>query len=149
MSMTGIHGGEQINIIPGSCKLTVDCRYRPETDVTRFKNMLMNKLAHIKEAQYQEILIYPPFKKKNDSTLLILLERALKNNRIQFLMQYEPWYSDAGQFSGAGYDTVLWGVGDMTQAHTKDEYIEIDQLNKGVEILDNFLYNCKKYFQEG
>jgi len=148
MSITKIHGGEQINIIPDACELTVDCRYRPETDVDRFKKTLIDKLTGIKEAEYHEILINPPFKAKENSLLLTRLEQALEDCRVQYERRYEPWYSDAGHFCAAGYDTVLWGVGDMAQAHTKDEYIEITQLNKGVEILQSFLYNCNKYFQK-
>ncbi|GAB49459.1 acetylornithine deacetylase [Mobilicoccus pelagius] len=36
--------------------------------------------------------------------------------------------TEAGQYAGAGIDTVVCGPGDIAQAHTADEYVELSQL---------------------
>lgn len=36
--------------------------------------------------------------------------------------------TEAGQFSGAGIETVVCGPGDIAQAHTANEWIELDQI---------------------
>lgn len=43
--------------------------------------------------------------------------------------------AEAGQFSDAGFETVICGPGDIAQAHRANEFIEKDQLNKGVEFM--------------
>lgn len=38
------------------------------------------------------------------------------------------FWTEAALFSAAGYDTVVFGPGDIAQAHTADEWVAIDQL---------------------
>jgi acetylornithine deacetylase len=42
-----------------------------------------------------------------------------------------PYAAEAGQFQEAGFATVLCGPGSIAQAHQPDEYIEIEQLDRG------------------
>ena len=147
MNMTLIQGGEAINIIPAKSTLTLDCRYRPGTPVEDFKNRLVEFCSQSGKAEYDEILLYPPFKSYPHSLLLSLLDKALKAEGLPCEPQMAPWYSDAGPFSHAGYDTILWGVGDMKQAHTHDEFIETEQLETGFKVLMGFLEQCKLYFE--
>ena len=48
------------------------------------------------------------------------------------------YYSDAGVLAGAGIPSVLFGPGDIAQAHTPDEWISLDQLERGKEMLLQF-----------
>ena len=43
--------------------------------------------------------------------------------------------AEAGQFSNAGFETVICGTGDIAKAHRADEFIEKDQLDQGVEFM--------------
>jgi acetylornithine deacetylase len=43
--------------------------------------------------------------------------------------------AEAGQFSNAGFQSVICGPGDIAQAHRKDEFISVDQLEKGVHFI--------------
>ena len=43
--------------------------------------------------------------------------------------------AEAGQFSEAGFLTVICGPGDIAQAHRANEFISREQLNGGVEML--------------
>jgi len=43
--------------------------------------------------------------------------------------------SDAGYFSDAGYSTVLYGPGNINRAHKPDEYIELAELEQGLEFM--------------
>jgi len=45
-----------------------------------------------------------------------------------------PFGTHAAYTSGAGVPSVVFGPGSIAQAHTKDEFIEIDQLQKAAEI---------------
>ncbi len=147
LSMTLVKGGDAINIIPNSCEVTVDCRYGPGSDIEGYKSSLLNFINTVKGAQYKELLIYPPFALKEDSRLLPLMQETLNAMDIEHVLRTAPWYSDAGQFSGAGYDTLLWGVGDMQQAHTEDEFIETAQLEQGILVLNKLLENFKSHFE--
>ena len=45
------------------------------------------------------------------------------------------YFSDAGEFAAAGIPSIVFGPGDILQAHTMDESIDLDQLERAVPIL--------------
>jgi acetylornithine deacetylase len=42
--------------------------------------------------------------------------------------------TDAGVYSAAGVPSVVFGPGQIEQAHTRDEWIAVDQLDQAAEI---------------
>jgi acetylornithine deacetylase len=49
------------------------------------------------------------------------------------------YFCDAALISQGGSPSVVFGPGSIDQAHTADEWIEIESLERGSEILFNFL----------
>ncbi|MBX2815916.1 MAG: acetylornithine deacetylase [Saprospiraceae bacterium] len=47
--------------------------------------------------------------------------------------------AEAGQFAEAGFQSIICGPGDIMQAHRADEFIEIDQLEKGMEMMNRIV----------
>ena len=47
--------------------------------------------------------------------------------------------AEAGQFSNAGFQTVICGPGDILQAHRANEFISKSQLQEGVQMLRNLI----------
>lgn len=45
-----------------------------------------------------------------------------------------PYATNAGPFKAAGIPSVIFGPGNLAQAHTKDEYIELALLEQGVDL---------------
>ena len=43
--------------------------------------------------------------------------------------------TEAGQYQGAGFPTVLCGPGSIDQAHQPDEYIEVSEVQAGERFL--------------
>ncbi|MER9445953.1 M20/M25/M40 family metallo-hydrolase [Mesorhizobium sp. M0340] len=50
-----------------------------------------------------------------------------------------PYGTDASQLSLAGIPCIILGPGSIDQAHTVNEYVEIDQLGKAVEIYQKIM----------
>jgi len=63
---------------------------------------------------------------------VVALIRALSG--IQDL-ETVAYAAEAGQFSNAGFQSVICGPGDIAQAHRPDEFIAIDQLEQGVQFM--------------
>ena len=53
-----------------------------------------------------------------------------------------PFGTDASRIAIAGVPAVVFGPGDIAQAHTKDEWIDLAQLEPAAEIL--FRFACGK-----
>ncbi|MBY0513788.1 MAG: M20 family metallopeptidase [Gemmataceae bacterium] len=49
-----------------------------------------------------------------------------------------PFGTDASRVAEAGIPAVVFGPGDIAQAHTKDEWIDLDQLEPAAEVLYRF-----------
>ena len=52
-----------------------------------------------------------------------------------------PYGTHASRTCSAGVPSVVFGPGSIDQAHTKDEWIEIDQLEKASEVYFRFCSN--------
>jgi acetylornithine deacetylase len=143
MSVTTIHGGQKINIIPDSCRIEIDGRFIPDEPIDAvmadFRRMLAEHLGGaerfaITHEETQSALNCP-----SDAPVA----RKLMDVCRQFNGQSEPlgvnYFADTGPFDRAGIQSVLFGPGDIAQAHTVDEYIELDQLYQGTEIILNLL----------
>lgn len=149
LSITTLHAGNTINIIPEKCRAEVDARFRNGTDVAAFRHILQTELKKFgNNNQYIEIQDYPAFNAVDGSVLLEMLETALEQENMAKSHLYEPWYSDAGHLSLAGYDVIVWGPGDIRHAHTSEEHIAIEQVSAGERVLDRFLRICEDHYGE-
>ena len=52
--------------------------------------------------------------------------------------------AEAGQFSEAGYESIICGPGSIAQAHRANEYVEVEQLEKGVAMLQRLIEDSRR-----
>ncbi|NIA31374.1 MAG: M20/M25/M40 family metallo-hydrolase [Actinobacteria bacterium] len=149
-SLTQIHGGSAINIIPDLCRVEIDTRFQNGTEIEEFRTRILQKLAEKESEIYQpvfkEIEYAPAFRTVKNSHLLELLQKSLKKYNIKNKTQIAPWYSDAGFISTVVPDAIIWGAGDIRFAHTIDERISLEQLHTAVTVLLQFLSECEDYY---
>jgi acetylornithine deacetylase/succinyl-diaminopimelate desuccinylase-like protein len=133
-----ISGGTQPNIVPDFCKISVDRRTLPgetdakvESEITallRTKN-LSAKISSAKLA---------PALPLETNYKLPLVQKLLKSVR-----QTKPlgvdFFCDAAILSAGGIPSVVFGPGDIAQAHTADEWISLAELERGKNLLLRFL----------
>ncbi len=136
VSMTTLHAGSMINVIPDYACLEIDARYVVGTDIEwhwqEWQDRLHSPYIKVKEQERK-----PAFTCKDNSMLLAALEQAISRQGLACRPKSERYYSDAGHFSAAGYDVILWGAGSISQAHTAEEHIPLDQLYRAVTLLSD------------
>jgi acetylornithine deacetylase/succinyl-diaminopimelate desuccinylase family protein len=137
LSVSIIEGGTAENIIPDKCEIIIDRRTvageKPADVGKEISSILEEVVREDKEFTYSfEIFVWvDAWKAKDDSKLLGFCDRA-----YQDCFNTNPVYTDLGAtceailFAQRGVDVIVFGPGDMKNAHTKNEYIEIDQLIK-------------------
>jgi acetylornithine deacetylase/succinyl-diaminopimelate desuccinylase-like protein len=126
-----VSGGSKINIVPDICTAEVDIRYLPD-DATIFERVSarlrsVDPGVEIEESRSQPMLTDP------GHPVIRLLESC--GSRCIGA----PWFSDAGVFSAAGMPAIALGPGSIAQAHTRDEWITVQDLEKGVVFFRDFL----------
>ncbi|MFK5996973.1 MAG: acetylornithine deacetylase [Rhodobacterales bacterium] len=143
-----INGGTAHNIIAKECAFTVDYRYIPQDDrraVIDRIDLLVGKLSAAMQKDHPDagidvdIAEIPAFRAETDSNAEMLCRQLSgKNNTLNV-----SYGTEAGQFQERGYSTIVCGPGSIDQAHKPDEYIELEQVKKGVQFIKSLINRQK------
>jgi acetylornithine deacetylase/succinyl-diaminopimelate desuccinylase-like protein len=133
-----ISGGTQPNIVPDSCKISVDRRTLPgETDAKVESEIAALLRAKKLSANISSAKLAPALPLETNHKLP-LVQKFLK-----CAGQTKPlgihFFCDAAVLSAGGIPSVVFGPGDIAQAHTADEWISLAELELGKNLLFNFL----------
>jgi acetylornithine deacetylase/succinyl-diaminopimelate desuccinylase-like protein len=121
------------NIIPDLCEASVDMRFVPSQFTPGFAEEHSERLRAICpdiELQFQPA---PPLDTDPSHPLIGKLVEGGAH------LVGAPWFCDAAFFAQRGMAAVALGPGSIAQAHTEDEWIEVKELNRGVEFFRAFL----------
>ena len=129
-----IEGGTAVNIVPDECAATFDIRTVPGQDTAATSAMLEKFVKeHVSERDGYEIIFDPPY---HDSPNF---ETAANHPLVQSAcaLRGQPeadtvaFGCDGSKLAAAGIPTIILGPGDISQAHTKDEFISLTDLDAG------------------
>ncbi len=138
VSVGRIGGGGQPNIVPDRCHIEVDRRMLPgETEAGVCRELAALLRAQGLSAKVSSVKGAPCAPLETDPTL------PLVRQFLASIGQRRPvgvhYFCDAAVLAEAGIPSVVFGPGDIAQAHTADEWISLAQLERGKEMLVHFL----------
>ena len=133
-----ISGGAQPNIVPDACKISVDRRTLPgETDAKVRNEIGVFLRARKLSAKISSAKIAPALPLETDFKL------PLVQKFMKCAGQTKPiavhFFCDAAVLSAGGIPGIVFGPGDVAQAHTADEWISLAELERGKNLLLRFL----------
>ena len=136
---TGIvRGGSQPNIVPDVCEADLDRRTLPGesfTTISREIGEVLKKRGL--KARLTNVKGYTCPAMETDPTL------PMVQQLMRTVRQTKPlgvdYYCDAANITATGVPAIVWGPGDIAQAHTADEWISIRQIERGMDALTRFL----------
>ena len=136
-----IEGGASVNVVPDECLIEVDRRVIPGEDGAA---VIDDVAEFLRERIDFDVEFLPPWLiglplPNNGNTawaerLLEHVEVAAGPRRLVGV----PYGTHASRFAASGVPAIVFGPGSIAQAHTKDEFIEIDQLRLAAEIYFQF-----------
>lgn len=133
-----IVGGKQPNIVPDRCEILIDRRTLPgesEAGVFAEINSLLRRLGV--DADVTDTKNAPCPALETDPNLPLV--RQLTHCAGQRRALGVDYFSDAAVLASGGIPSVLLGPGDIAQAHTADEWVELTQLERLTRLLVKFL----------
>ncbi len=138
-NVTGIKGGSKVNIIPDLCEIEMDHRSLPQET---HKEVIERLKKSLPECEVEIISDRPGLNTPADDPYIqkltdVLSRHSPKADRKSFLTG-APWFADCSLMSGGGVPAIAFGPGSISQAHTKDEFIEISELEKCVDVFRDF-----------
>jgi succinyl-diaminopimelate desuccinylase len=138
VSVGTIAGGSQPNIVPDSCRISIDRRMIPgETEAGARREIASLLRRHKLAARLLNIRNAPCPPLETDP------KRPLVRQFLASAGQTRPvgahYFCDAAVLASEGIPAVVFGPGDIAQAHTADEWISLHQLEQGAQMLRRFL----------
>jgi acetylornithine deacetylase/succinyl-diaminopimelate desuccinylase-like protein len=133
-----ICGGTQPNIVPDRCSILVDRRTLPGETEASVRDDIQKLLRRARlEAECADDKPAPCRPLETNPKLPLVAEC------LNILRQPKPagvhYFSDAAVLSEGGIPSVVFGPGDIAQAHTADEWVELAQVEQAKEFFVTFL----------
>jgi acetylornithine deacetylase/succinyl-diaminopimelate desuccinylase-like protein len=138
-----ISGGSKINIVPDKCLIEIDCRVVPGIDLEKFRREIESELRVVAPDLVVSLQRYSPPLDTDESLPWV---RRLGKEARGFTTA--PWFSDASVLSGPQCPAICIGPGSIAQAHTKDEFILLRDLEEGTDFFLRWIRAAEKSAHE-
>lgn len=132
LSATMGSGGRARNIIPDTFELNLNHRFGPSTSLERAKQNVLAMVAGEAEVEFvDESPSAPPLRQHP-------LVAALADSGVLAVEPKQAW-TDVARFASLGVPAVNFGPGVQAQAHQKNEWTLLPQLDEGLSVLERWL----------
>jgi acetylornithine deacetylase len=141
LSVGLISGGSSVNVVPDGCVIDIDRRVLPGEDSMGVRAEV---IEHLRSKLDFDLIHEEPYCLSSalgdelNGPLAEKLGAAIRSVVGPREIIGVPFGTHASRVAAIGIPSVVFGPGDIAQAHTKDEWIEIDQLHKATEIYYQF-----------
>ncbi len=135
-----VHGGDNPNRICGQAEIHFDVRVTPGLTNTQIREEIRRRLSGIADQHQLQfdmqslIAGADPYEQAADSELVLLAEK-LTGHRAEAV----AFATEAPYLQQLGMATIVLGPGSIKRAHQPDEYIELDQFQPCIELLQQFI----------
>ncbi|MGH9401583.1 MAG: M20 family metallopeptidase [Terriglobia bacterium] len=141
-----IQGGTQVNVVPDACWIEIDRRLipgeKPEKVLSSYRELLNGLQASGAELEWsmeEPMLQDQPMQTSTKSAIVSRTSQVLKEAGLDSLPVGVPFGSDASKLARAGIPSIILGPGNIEQAHTADEYVELEQIEKAFIVYRNLM----------
>jgi succinyl-diaminopimelate desuccinylase len=138
ISVGMISGGTQPNIVPDRCAIRVDRRTLPgETEAGVRREIAALLRAKKLSAKISGMKLAPCLSLETDCQLPLVRQFMQCNGQAR--PAGVDFFCDAAVLAQGGIPSVVFGPGDIAQAHTADEWISLAALERGKDLLLKYL----------
>ena len=144
LSVGLISGGSSVNVVPDACVIELDRRVIPGEENLQVQAEIV---AYLKERLDFELVhdqpycTSPPLGDDLNGDLAQQLSHSIAAVVGPRQILGVPYGTHASRLARVGIPSVVFGPGNIAQAHTKDEWIAIDQLRQAADVYYHFCAN--------
>lgn len=125
-----VEGGTKPNVIAPSAEVRFGFRPRPDQSPERIYDNLRDLAPDPERVEWERGFVAPALPSPSASSDS---GRQLAGELGLDVAEPVDFWTEAALFSDAGYPTVVFGPGDIDQAHTADEWVALEQLERVAE----------------
>ncbi len=135
VNVARLAGGVAFNVVPDSAMLSLSLRPPPGADMVALQEELGELIGRalpaeaVAHSDTRAVIANPAFATRDLDAYRALLGDALVGAPIDM-----AFWTEAAVLSAAGIDAVVFGPGDIAQAHAPDEWVRIDELERAREV---------------
>ena len=135
-----IHGGDSPNRICGRTELHFDLRMTPGNDNASIRGELQQRMASIAQQHSLDIEMrsliqdVAAFEQAADSDLVHLAQQLTGHTA-----EAVAFATEAPFMQQLGMETIVMGPGSIDRAHQPDEYLELEQIEPCIALLQQFI----------
>jgi succinyl-diaminopimelate desuccinylase len=142
LSVGRIEGGISVNTVPDVCEIEIDRRVIPGENGKEVMNQVAEELQNSLDFEFEFLppwIIGLPLSDDNNGAWADRLMNSIEDVAAVPHQKVGVAYgTHASRIAAAGVPSVVFGPGSIDQAHTKDEWIAIDELEQACEIYYRF-----------
>jgi acetylornithine deacetylase/succinyl-diaminopimelate desuccinylase family protein len=140
LSVGRIAGGISVNSVPDRCSIEIDRRVvggeNPADAPEQLRRFLVEQGGiDFEFEQTPPWICEPALIPTNSDEIQKLLGAAIDAERGTHRVHSVPYGTDAATLAWSGVPAVIFGPGDIAQAHTKDEWVPLDEVDQAAAIL--------------
>ena len=142
LSVGLIGGGQAANIVPPDAWLHLDRRLLPGEDLVTMRAEIEEALARadVDNVRITNLSVEKPaLGTAADSASVRACSKALAAIGRDASPGIAAFGTDAGLFSARGIDSVVFGPGQIAQAHTAAEFVEVAQVEAATKFFEHLL----------
>jgi acetylornithine deacetylase len=141
-----IEGGVQVNFVPDRCTIEIDRRLLPGETVSGVLEHYQRILDQFREhdptfdvRMEPPMLVDEPLDTPPDSDVARVASQLLDELGLDSRLGGVPFGSDASKLSRAGIPSIIFGPGNIDQAHAAVEFVDLDQVAAAHEFYKRFI----------
>ena len=142
LSIGRVEGGISVNVVPDLCTIEIDRRIVPgenwKAAFEHFKNFLTTQVPDVTVTHEQPYSTTPGMSDQINEQLSSHLSKVIQEHGYSGRRVGVTYGTNAWAYAARDAPTVVFGPGSIQQAHTVDEWIEIEQLHRATDILYTF-----------
>lgn len=146
-----MEGGTAANILARRAHFIFDLRCPPNVDPDEILRPFKEKAAAIDTqlkqtfpntgVRVEQLSNAPPLNQSGSAEAEAFVRKLTGDNTPAGVVSYA---AEAGQFQQAGFPTVICGPGSIEQAHQPNEYISLDQFERGADFMVRLIEQLKQ-----
>jgi acetylornithine deacetylase len=144
LSIGGIRGGTSVNTVPNRCEIEIDRRLLPDEDALECIEEVKRWLAENGGLDFEAKFLPPaiiagPLRRSADERVIDLLAASCDAVLGDHGIVGVPYGTDGPVIARSGIPVVVFGAGNIQQAHSTDEWVSIEEVEQATEVFYDFL----------
>ncbi|MEO6446419.1 MAG: M20/M25/M40 family metallo-hydrolase, partial [Gemmatimonadaceae bacterium] len=142
-----ISGGTGWSTYPDACVLRVERRTLPGESTASVMQEFEQACARARErdgalrVQRKHVLTQGPSEVSADAPIVLALETAMRSEGEEVRHEGMSAWTDAALLNEAGIPAICYGPGDILLAHSAEEWIPLDEVERATRVLQRLATN--------